>query len=101
MDFPTKLSSCAVDFLCLATLVGIWPRFIEPKRLKNTVLKLYLPNKELSGLKIIHLTDLHFHAGTSARFLNKIAARLRQEKPDLVLFTGDFICYSKMEERQR
>lgn len=101
MGLSNKLSSTIVDFICCFTLLGIWPRFVEPKRLKKTFLDLELDNKELDGLKIIQLTDLHFHAGTSSRFLKKILSAVNKEKPDLILFTGDFLCYSKMEDRER
>ncbi len=92
--------SLFVDFLATCSLVGIWPRFIEPKRLKVTKLIWDLQENEshLDQLKIVHISDLHFHKQTSKKFLNKIAVRVEALKPDIVLFTGDFLCYSRLEE---
>jgi uncharacterized protein len=55
----------------------------------------------LENLKIIHLSDLHFHQGISQKFLDKIIYKVTALKPDLILFTGDFICYSRLEESER
>ena len=88
-----------VDFLASVSLIGIWPRFIEPKRVRITKLKWVLNTKErhLRGLKIIQLSDLHFHSKLSQKFLDTIIRKVRREQPDLILFTGDFICYSRLE----
>lgn len=46
------------------------------------------------GLRIVHLTDLHVGMLTpNARILRGVAVALR-EQPDLVVMTGDFVCYS-------
>lgn len=46
------------------------------------------------GLRIVHLTDLHVGLLTpNARILRGVAVALR-EQPDLVVMTGDFVCYS-------
>lgn len=99
--FLKKSSSIALDLLLTSSVVGIWPRFIEPRMLKITRLNYKGVPRSLDGFKIIHLSDLHFHAGLSASFLGKISKRVEEEKPDLVVFTGDFICYSRLEEEER
>lgn len=99
MEFSKKLGSYVIDSACLLSVVGIWPRFIEPKLLKTTHLTLEEPS--LDGLKIVHITDLHFHKGTRSSFLEKIAKKVAEEKPDLLVFTGDFICYSRLEDPER
>ena len=92
-----------VDFLTTCSIVGIWPRFIEPRMLKTTKLKWKLDKEvsHLDGIKIVHLTDLHLNAKTSQKFLDKIVRRVNWLKPDLILFTGDFLCYSHLECPQR
>lgn len=45
-------------------------------------------------LRVMHLTDLHltggiFYAGNDRRVLNAVAAMIAEEKPDLVVITGD------------
>jgi predicted MPP superfamily phosphohydrolase len=96
-----QAGSLAIDAFCIGTVVGIWPRFIEPKRLKVTRLPFTFGKKELKGLKIVQLSDLHFHERTSSSYLKKVASTLQKESPDLILFTGDFICYAKLEKRDR
>lgn len=95
--------SLLIDFLAASSILGIWPRFIEPRCLKTTELKWKLDksNNHLDGLKILHLTDLHFNEKMSKKFLDKIIYQKEQLKPDLILFTGDFLCYSQLEKPKR
>jgi predicted MPP superfamily phosphohydrolase len=46
------------------------------------------------GLKIAHLTDLHVGILTPDRKILRAIERAQAWKPDLVLLTGDFVCYS-------
>lgn len=88
---------------CVATVVGIWPRFIEPNLLFTTRLILgmgHVPSA-LEGLKIAQFSDLHLHPEVSERFLEKLVQRVMAWKPDIIVFTGDFLCYSQMTDAQR
>jgi len=50
---------------------------------------------DFDGLRIAHLTDLHVGAATpDGRVISAIRA-VNQEKPDLVLLTGDYVTWSK------
>jgi len=91
--------SLIVDLLAIGSVVGIWPRFIEPHSLKTTRLTWYLPHiaSHLHKLKIVHISDLHFHRQIPEFFIEKIIRRVNRLKPDLILFTGDFLCYSHLE----
>lgn len=95
--------SWLIDFFSFASVIGIWPRFIEPRLLKTTQLNWDLDKESahLAGLRILHISDLHFHPRVSSHFLTRITQRVAQLKPDLILFTGDFICYSRLEESER
>ncbi len=95
--------SLFVDFLSIASVVGIWPRFIEPKMvsISETPWHLEPDQAHLDNLTIIQLSDLHFHKGVSQKFLDKIVRRVCRKRPDLILFTGDFLCYSQLEEAER
>ncbi|NGX61067.1 MAG: 3',5'-cyclic adenosine monophosphate phosphodiesterase CpdA [Chlamydiae bacterium] len=95
--------SYVIDFLSVASIVGIWPRFIEPRLLKETTLDWPLEERHahLDGLTIAHLTDLHFHKGVSQKFLDKILRKIHRASPDLILFTGDFLCYAQLDEGER
>lgn len=46
------------------------------------------------GLKIAHLTDLHVGILTPHRFIRAAVEMAKAEKPDLVVMTGDYVCYS-------
>lgn len=46
------------------------------------------------GLRIAHLSDLHVGSLTSHRFIRDAVEMAQAETPDLVLMTGDFVCYS-------
>lgn len=85
---------------CTLSLVGIWPRFIEPKLLfaskKSVPIKNL--NKNFDGLKILHFGDLHFSKATDSNFLEKILGLSKRFNPDLIAFTGDFISHSTLEE---
>jgi predicted MPP superfamily phosphohydrolase len=49
-----------------------------------------LPAK-LDGLKIAHMTDVHLGSYISASKVQKLAALLHAESPDLLAITGDFV----------
>ena len=92
-----------IDLCTSLSVIGIWPRFIEPRLLKTTHLIWDLPAgaDHLAGLKIVHLTDLHFHESFPQKFLKKIIERIAQIQPDILVFTGDFLCYSKLQHSER
>src|SRR5688572_12926382 len=46
------------------------------------------------GLRIAHLTDLHVGMLTPYAKILRALEQAAQAKPDLVLMTGDFVCYS-------
>jgi len=99
--------SLVVDFLSIASVIGIWPRFIEPKMVFTSEITWNLEPglnsgpAHLDNLTIVHLSDLHFHRNVSQKFLDKVIRRVCRKRPDLILFSGDFICYSHLEEGER
>lgn len=93
--------SLIFDLLAAGSIVGIWPRFIEPKRLKISEIKWPVCHAGLAGLTIVHITDLHLNSKTSQRFLNKVARTIKTLSPDLLLFSGDFLCYSTLDCKER
>lgn len=96
----THFSDRLWDVVCAATVVGIWPRFIEPNILSATRITLPINNlsKDLHGLKILQFSDLHWHAEMSPKFLNKIVEKAEKFAPDLIVFTGDALCYSLLPD---
>lgn len=103
IDQTFHLSDLLWDFWCCISILGIWPRFIEPRLISTTRLAIEIPSlpKALDGLKILQLSDLHFHSGIPDFFLNKMLAKVKQLAPDLIVFTGDFLCYSKLIDPER
>ncbi len=102
-SFSKQFGSFFIDSLCTLSVAGIWPRFIEPRLLKQTSLEWELPPSasHLDGLRLVQFSDLHFHRDVPSYFLKKIIRKIQNAKPDLVLFTGDFLCYSHLEEKER
>jgi uncharacterized protein len=91
------------DIWCVCSIIGIWPRFIEPRLIATNKVSLPIKNlpKELSGLKIVQFSDLHLHPKISGQFLTKCIRKINQLKPDIIVFTGDFICQCKLEDKKR
>lgn len=85
------------DAFCISTLLGIWPRFIEPFLVKTTHLTVPILTKN-DRLKIVQISDLHFNPEIKPKFLNKVIEKIAKESPDLIVITGDFICNGSMSE---
>lgn len=100
---PFHLSDFLWDTWCVVSVVGIWPRFIEPNLLETSTLSLQVPNLPagLEGFKILQFSDLHLNNQMSDSFLDKLSARIQSLSPDMIVFTGDFLCYSKTECPER
>lgn len=84
--------------LASLSLIGIWPRFVEPSWLEVTSFDYALKGlaSTFEGFRILHISDLHF-ADKPTRALKETAAFVQKTKPDCIVFTGDFLCYSRLE----
>lgn len=87
------------DAWCVLSIVGIWPRFVEPKLLRVNYLNIKSPR--FSTLRIVGFSDLHLGPHTSSRFLHRLSQRIHSLKPDILLFTGDFLCHGRLQEKVR
>ena len=87
----------------LLVLSAYGPGFIEPNLLRTTRRKLSIPRlpPALQGLRILQFSDLHLHARTPSSFLKRLKDRISQLNPDIILFTGDFLCYGQLKEGDR
>lgn len=90
-----RLSVLAVLLLVLSC--GIWAFLIEPNRLIIHAETIQIDNwpKELSGLRIAVISDIH----TGAPFINdkklkEIVARTNALNPDLIVLLGDYISHN-------
>jgi predicted MPP superfamily phosphohydrolase len=84
--------------LSALSLAGLWSCLVEPSWLDKSQLTCSLKGlpAPFHGLKILHISDLHFAKKPTMAL--KAAARLvKTHKPDLIVFTGDFLCYSKVQ----
>lgn len=86
----------AWDLWCLASIIGIWPRFIEPQLLLTKKISVAIPRmaSSLEGLRIAFFSDLHIGPHTSPRFLIRLLSKIDAFKPHLILFGGDALSYS-------
>ncbi len=91
------------DLWCVVSVVGIWPRYIEPRLLHHTSLTLKVPElpKSLDGIKIFQISDLHFGKNSHPKQLAKAVKQARLFAPDLILFCGDFISESTIWEKEQ
>lgn len=80
--------------LFVGILILMWSYFIEPNLL--TVQTYRFAFKELAGLRIVYLTDLHAAPQDESK-LEKLVAKINAQKPDLVLLGGDYVKGHKKE----
>lgn len=77
--------------IALAGTLGLWARYVEPRRLEVT----FHDTPGLNhGLTIAFVTDLHIGPHTSARSMEPTVRALASIRPDYILFGGDFISES-------
>ena len=80
-------------FIIFAAAAFIDARFIEPNLLLVKNESLYLPNwdEKLNGLRVAVVSDIHIGTKTvNLKKLEKIAAKVNKNNPDLIVFLGDF-----------
>ena len=73
-----------VGLLCIAYGSLIEPRWLQVTRIRITSAK--LPSGS-TPVRLLHVTD--FHGETKPLLEHRVAAFAAQEKPDLIVFTGD------------
>ena len=85
---PAVYIALGVALAAACALTAAWMLFIEPYRFH--VRRVTLPAGRLPPLRILHLTDTHFHGADEPilAFLARVAA---EETIDLLLLTGDLI----------
>lgn len=90
------------DFFCISSIIGIWPRFIEPRLLLTSKLELEILGlpKDLHNLKILQFSDLHFSRSFSPFLLSRLVRKINKLAPDIIVFTGDFICHSSFQDKK-
>ncbi len=86
----------AILFFSVLVFSDFYTRFNF--RTENVEIKIKGLNKDLDGLKIVQLSDMHLSAFyRHGRSLVKVVETVNALKPDLILNTGDFVTYGWRE----
>lgn len=87
-----------VGFLILigiGLIFFLYALFIGSKGLKVKEYKIEIDNlpKEYHGLKIAHISDIHYDESINKKELEKMKDKVNSLKPDIIVFTGDIATY--------
>ena len=92
-DFLKLLGVAALDFVLLA-IGGVGYGFLmEPNQFKVETVRLKLPRlaRSFSGLRLAQISDIHMGGWMNGKRLQRVADLVIDQKPDLLLITGDFL----------
>lgn len=92
-DFLRLLKVGAIDLSLLAAGGAVWSFLLEPNWIKIEQIDLELPrlSPEFSGFRIAQISDIHMGGWMDAGRLQRVADLVLEQKPDLLLLTGDFL----------
>jgi predicted MPP superfamily phosphohydrolase len=76
-----------------AGLMVSYPFFIERNRVMTNHYRIPVPHlpSAFSGLRIVHLTDLHYGPLVSLGFIRNVIRRANALDPDVTVLTGDYV----------
>ena len=89
-----QLSSRALGAAAIGIMGGGTYAFAaEPRWLEVNRYRVVLPKLPpvFSGIRLAQITDLHHSELLEKEYLEKVIARVLEEKPDMILITGDLI----------
>jgi len=88
-----KIIKILIIFILIIILILLYSRYIGTKGiiLKEYVIKNKNLTDEYYGLKIVHITDIHYGRITHEKELNNLVEKVNKTKPDIIVFTGDLI----------
>jgi len=98
-----KLFAFLFAVFFMAGVLYIYARFVEPNLLvvKYENIKSSRISEDAPGLKIVQFSDTHISEYFDLRDLKKIAEKINEENPDIVVFTGDLIDeYNSYENKE-
>jgi len=87
-------------FLGIGLIFFLYALFIGSKGLKVKEYKIEIDNlpEEYHGLKIAHITDIHYDESINKKELEQVKDTINALKPDIIVFTGDIATYSLTNE---
>ena len=92
--FPSPWIWILQTFGTLLVVYGFW---LEPQRLVVTIQHLYTDKLDLrTPIRILHIGDLHLERITKRE--QKLIEMARSLDPDLILFSGDVLSYSYIDD---
>ena len=92
-DFLKLLKTGAIDLALLAAGGGIYSFLVEPGlvRVESVSLKLRRLTPGFSGIRMAQISDIHMGGWMNAEHLQNVVDLVVAQKPDVLLFTGDFL----------
>lgn len=84
-----RFFTALVLLVLLAGGVFVYARYVEPNLIATNRSEIST-GKQMPPFKIVFFSDTHFGALYGQSKMEKIVARINRERPDLVIFGGDF-----------
>lgn len=80
-----------IFILLIVIGILIYGSFVEPNWFKTNEYNVvsYNITDEMDGLKIVHISDIHYGTTINNKLLKKIVDEINLIKPDILVFTGD------------
>ena len=91
--FFKKVIIFFIFLIIIISSILLYSRFIATKNIQIHEYKIVNKNfvDEYYGLKIVHISDIHYGRITFIKELNELVNKVNKTKPDIIIFTGDLI----------
>lgn len=86
LRWQVKLVLYIIMFVLYLFFIGTKGIFIKEFKIKNEDI-----TNDLHGIKIVHISDIHYGSSTTKTMIKKIVNKINSSKPDIVIFTGDLL----------
>ncbi len=91
-----------IGLICLIILVILYSRYIGTSGIKTIEKSIKVSNlsDDFYGIKIVHITDIHYGRTTFEKDLKDLVKKINLTKPDIVVFTGDLFTNIKIDSKE-
>ena len=81
------------SIILIILVLFLYGKFIEVNNFKINNYNIHSENipDSFKDLKIVHLSDLLYESKTSDKYLEDIVTNINNEKPDIIIFSGDLL----------